>query len=177
MVHFWGSVAKSCTARALTEDSVGEKYYWGFLFCLFKILAELQFQVFLMKWKTTVTAVKKKKLDSKDLDSISPQDMQQLYVFKLSLELHSTALSPCGCTALFSLPGTGNYISSCSPIAFVPQRTWYTLLNKISLKVFSSTPFLCLIHSWSFIQTWQHVACCYKAVCFTHHSNFEQCTP
>lgn len=53
-------LAKSCTARALAEDSMGEKYYWGFLFCLFKILAEFQFQVFLMKWKTTVTAVKKK---------------------------------------------------------------------------------------------------------------------
>lgn len=68
--HLWGKqqwytsrilLAKSCTARALTEDSMGEKYYWGFLFCLFKILAQLQFQVFLMKWKTTVTAVKKKK--------------------------------------------------------------------------------------------------------------------
>lgn len=175
MVLFEGSEAKCCTARALTEDSVDEKYCFFVLFCLFKILAGLQFQVFLMKWKTTVTAVKKK-LDSKDLDPINPQDMQQLYVFKLSLELHSTGLSPCGCTTLFSLPGTGNYISNCSPIAFVPPRTWYTLLNKTSPKVFSSTPFLSLIHSWSFIQTWQHAACCCTALCFTHHSNFEQCT-
>lgn len=57
-MHLWGKqqwytsrvlLAKTCTARALAEDSMGEKYYWDFLFCLFKILAELQFQVFLMK--------------------------------------------------------------------------------------------------------------------------------
>lgn len=38
----------------------------------------------------------KKRVESRDLDSINPQDMQQLYVFKLSLELQSTACSPDG---------------------------------------------------------------------------------
>lgn len=53
-----------------------------------------------MKHNSDSSTEKKKKLDSKDLDSINWQDTQQLYVFKLSLEAHSAACSPYGQSTL-----------------------------------------------------------------------------
>lgn len=70
------------------------------------------------KWKRV------RELNFRDLDSINAQDIEQLYVFKQSLELHGAAHGLRARSTLFSLPGKGSDVRAPGPITFVPRCPW-----------------------------------------------------